>query len=124
MFLIQKEDKMANAYILKAVRTPGCKAKRGKFTNVRPDHLATVALKELLRRTKVEPEQIEDVILGCSFPEAEHPLKGPLSRENTPLWQENSLFFSCRGTDRCCAVQPSLPLFDYSRYFFWTGCSL
>jgi acetyl-CoA acyltransferase len=71
MFLIQKEDKMANAYILKAVRTPGCKAKRGKFTNVRPDHLATVALKELLRRTKVEPEQIEDVILGCSFPEAE-----------------------------------------------------
>jgi len=62
---------MANAYILKAVRTPGCKAKRGKFANVRPDHLATVALKELLDRTKVGPEQIEDVILGCSFPEAE-----------------------------------------------------
>ncbi|MGM0540308.1 MAG: thiolase family protein [Thermodesulfobacteriota bacterium] len=62
---------MANAYILKAVRTPGCKANRGKFTNVRPDHLATVALKELLYRTRVEPEQIEDVILGCSFPEAE-----------------------------------------------------
>ncbi len=62
---------MANAYILKAVRTPGCKAKRGKFANVRPDHLATVALKNLLERTKVEPEKIEDVILGCSFPEAE-----------------------------------------------------
>ncbi|MFO7801769.1 MAG: thiolase family protein [Desulfovermiculus sp.] len=62
---------MANAYILKAVRTPGCKAKRGKFANVRPDHLATVALKNLLERTKVDPEKIEDVILGCSFPEAE-----------------------------------------------------
>jgi acetyl-CoA acyltransferase len=62
---------MANAYILKAVRTPGCKAKQGKLTNVRPDHLATVALKELLRRTKAEPDQIEDVVLGCSFPEAE-----------------------------------------------------
>ncbi len=62
---------MPNAYILKAVRTPGCRAKRGKFANVRPDHLATVALKDLLHRTKVAPEQIEDVILGCSFPEAE-----------------------------------------------------
>ncbi len=62
---------MANAYILKALRTPGCKAKRGKFTNVRPDHLATVALKSLLEKTKVDPEKVEDVILGCSFPEAE-----------------------------------------------------
>lgn len=62
---------MRNAYILKAVRTPGCKAKRGKFVNVRPDHLATVALKGLLEKTGVEPMDIEDVILGCSFPEAE-----------------------------------------------------
>ena len=62
---------MKQAYILKAVRTPGCKAKRGKFANVRPDHLATVALKGLLDKTGVQPESIEDVILGCSFPEAE-----------------------------------------------------
>ena len=62
---------MAHAYILKAVRTPGCKAKRGKFSNVRPDHLATLALKSLLEQTKVDPESVEDVILGCSFPEAE-----------------------------------------------------
>jgi len=62
---------MKNAYILKAVRTPGCKAKRGKFVNVRPDHLATVALKGLLDKTGIDPDDIEDVILGCSFPEAE-----------------------------------------------------
>ena len=62
---------MKHAYILKAVRTPGCKANRGKFANVRPDHLATVALKGLLDTTGVQPEAIEDVILGCSFPEAE-----------------------------------------------------
>lgn len=62
---------MNKAYILKAVRTPGCRAKRGKFANVRPDHLATVALKGLLEKTGVQPAQIEDVILGCSFPEAE-----------------------------------------------------
>ncbi len=62
---------MKQAYILKAVRTPGCKANRGKFANVRPDHLATVALKGLLDKTGIQPESIEDVILGCSFPEAE-----------------------------------------------------
>lgn len=62
---------MKQAYILKAVRTPGCKAKRGKFANCRPDYLATVALKGLLEKTGVEPLDIEDVILGCSFPEAE-----------------------------------------------------
>ena len=62
---------MPNAYILKAVRTPGCKAKRGKFANCRPDYLATVALKALLEKTGVDPQDIEDVILGCSFPEAE-----------------------------------------------------
>ena len=62
---------MKNAYILKAVRTPGCRAKRGKFINVRPDHLATVALKGLLDKTGIDPNDIEDVILGCSFPEAE-----------------------------------------------------
>lgn len=62
---------MRAAYILKAVRTPGCKAKRGKFANVRPDYLGIVCLKGLLEKTGVEHELIEDVIVGCSFPEAE-----------------------------------------------------
>ena len=62
---------MRAAYILKAVRTPGCKARRGKFANVRPDYLGVVCLKGLLEKTGVEPELIEDVIVGCSFPEAE-----------------------------------------------------
>ena len=62
---------MKQAYILKAVRTPGCRAKRGKFANLRPDYLGSVALKGLLEKTGVDPMAIEDVIVGCSFPEAE-----------------------------------------------------
>lgn len=62
---------MRAAYILKAVRTPGCKAKRGKFANLRPDYLGIVCLKGLIEKTGVDPELIEDVIVGCSFPEAE-----------------------------------------------------
>ncbi len=62
---------MKTAYILAAYRTPGCKAKKGKFKNTRPDYLAAVAIKGLIERTGVDVNDIEDVILGCAFPEAE-----------------------------------------------------
>ena len=62
---------MRNAYILKSVRTPACRANKGKLAHVRPDQLATLALQGLLEKTGVNSNKIEDVILGCSFPEAE-----------------------------------------------------
>jgi acetyl-CoA acyltransferase len=62
---------MAAAYILAAVRTPGGRAKKGKLKDVRPDDLAAVTIRALLERTGVDPKQIEDVILGCAFPEGE-----------------------------------------------------
>ncbi|HTG01500.1 MAG TPA: acetyl-CoA C-acyltransferase [Nitrospirota bacterium] len=62
---------MKTAYILAAYRTAGCKAKRGKFKDIRPDDLAAIAIKGLLERTGIDPLTIEDVILGCAFPEAE-----------------------------------------------------
>ncbi|MGQ9823918.1 MAG: thiolase family protein [Desulfotomaculales bacterium] len=63
---------MQEAVIVSAVRTAVGKAPRGKLKNTRPEDLATTVLKEALARTKgLEPAEIEDVILGCSFPEAE-----------------------------------------------------
>ena len=62
---------MRRAYILAAYRTPGCKAKRGKLKDVRPDDLAAVAIKGLLERTGIDPLDVEDIILGCAFPEGE-----------------------------------------------------
>ncbi len=62
---------MRNAYILAAYRTPGCKAKRGKLKDVRPDDLAAAAIRGLLDRTSVDPLDVEDIIMGCAFPEAE-----------------------------------------------------
>jgi len=60
------------AVIVTAVRTPVGKAKRGSLATVRPDELATAVVKELLSRTpSLNPEEIDDVILGCAFPEAE-----------------------------------------------------
>jgi acetyl-CoA acyltransferase len=62
---------MGDAYIVAAYRTAGTKANRGKFKDTRPDDLAAAAIKGLIERTGVDPHQLEDVIIGCAFPEAE-----------------------------------------------------
>ena len=62
---------MRSAYILAAYRTPGCRAKKGKFKDMRPDDLAAAAIKGLIERTGVDAGEVDDVIIGCSFPEGE-----------------------------------------------------
>jgi acetyl-CoA acyltransferase len=58
--------------IVNALRTPIGKAKRGSLTTVRPDDLAATVIKELLKRTpELDPAEVEDVIIGCAFPEGE-----------------------------------------------------
>jgi len=60
------------AVIVSAVRTPVGKAKRGSLTTVRPDDMAATVIKELLARTpELDPAEIEDVVIGCAFPEGE-----------------------------------------------------
>ena len=63
---------MKEAVIVSAVRTPAGRAKRGTLVNHRPDEMAAVAIGEVLRRAEgVAPEMVEDVIIGCAFPEGE-----------------------------------------------------
>ncbi|MCC6260235.1 MAG: acetyl-CoA C-acyltransferase, partial [Anaerolineales bacterium] len=63
------------AVIVSAVRTPVGKAKRGGLTTVRPDDMMATVIKELLNRTpNLEPSQIDDVVIGCAFPEGEQGL--------------------------------------------------
>ena len=66
---------MNDAVIVSAVRTPVGKAKRGGLATVRPDEMAAAAIQELLKRTpNIDPAQIEDVVIGCAFPEGEQGL--------------------------------------------------
>ncbi len=66
---------MKDAVIVSAVRTPVGKAKRGGLATVRPDEMAALVVKALLRRTpNLDPLQIEDVVFGCAFPEGEQGL--------------------------------------------------
>src|SRR3989441_5396569 len=55
---------MQDAVIVGAVRT-AVGRKGGKLSGVRPDDLAALVLKDLVARLKVDPAEIEDVILGC-----------------------------------------------------------
>ena len=65
---------MKTAYILASYRTPGCRAQKGKFKDMRPDDLAAAALSGLVERTGIDATRIDDVLLGCAFPEGEQGL--------------------------------------------------
>lgn len=63
---------MMKAYIVSAVRTAVGKAPRGTLRNVRPDDMGAEVVKGAIARVSgLEPSQIDDLIIGCSFPEAE-----------------------------------------------------
>lgn len=63
---------MREAVIVAASRTAVGKAKKGSFRHMRPDELGAIVVKDLVKRVpQLDVKEIEDVIFGCSFPEAE-----------------------------------------------------
>lgn len=52
-------------------RSPMHFANKGDLAGVRPDDMAAAVVKALVAETKVNPDDIEDLLLGCAFPEAE-----------------------------------------------------
>src|SRR6266705_2538237 len=56
---------MEEAVILSAVRTPIGRY-GGSLKDVRPDDLAALVIAEAVRRANVDPDSIEDVVLGCA----------------------------------------------------------
>ncbi|MDP6855421.1 MAG: thiolase family protein [Arenicellales bacterium] len=52
-------------------RSPFHFASKGALVKVRPDDLASAVVKGLVERTGVNPDDIEDLALGCAFPEGE-----------------------------------------------------
>jgi acetyl-CoA acyltransferase len=58
------------AYIVSSVRTPVGKANKGTLQNYRPEDLGAEAVKGAMRRVDgLEPEMVDDVLMGCAFPE-------------------------------------------------------
>ena len=63
---------MKDAVIVSALRTAVGKAPRGALKDTRPDDMAGTVIRAAIERTPgLEPDMIEDVIMGCANPEAE-----------------------------------------------------
>src|SRR6516162_9269745 len=65
---------MSNTVIAGYVRSPFHPAGKGALARVRPDDLAAQVVRGLLARTKLDPALVEDVVMGCAFPEGEQGL--------------------------------------------------
>jgi acetyl-CoA acyltransferase len=62
---------MRDAFIVTSIRTPGCRRGKGAFKDTRPEALLSFILKTAVERTEgLDPREIEDVMIGCAFPEA------------------------------------------------------
>jgi len=66
---------MREAYIVTSIRTPGGKRSKGAFKDTRPEDLLAFILKAGVDKTpSLEMKHVEDILVGCAFPEAEQGL--------------------------------------------------
>ena len=66
---------MRDAYIVTSIRTPGCKRNKGGYKDTRPEDLLSFILSTAVEKTPgLEKIDVEDIMVGCSFPEAEQGL--------------------------------------------------
>ena len=66
---------MRDAYIVTSVRTPGCRRGKGALKDTRPEDLLAFILNSAVDQTSnLDKKLIDDVMIGCSFPEAEQGL--------------------------------------------------
>ena len=62
---------MRNVVIAGYARSPFHFAHKGDLRKVRPDEMAAQVIEALIKQTGVPPQDMEDVIVGCAFPEGE-----------------------------------------------------
>jgi acetyl-CoA acyltransferase len=66
---------MREAYVVTSLRTPGCRRNKGAFAQTRPEDLLVTVLNAVMEKTNgVEKKDVEDILIGCAFPEAEQGL--------------------------------------------------
>src|SRR5579859_2911201 len=65
---------MKSVVIAGYARSPFHFARKGELARTRADELAAQTVAGLVARTKVDPDDLEDLILGCAFPEGEQGL--------------------------------------------------
>ena len=59
------------ALIAGYARSPFTPARKGKLARTRPDDIAAAVVNGLLKKLEIDPDLVEDLIVGTAFPEAE-----------------------------------------------------
>ena len=59
------------AVIVDWIRTPFHRAHKGKLKEFRPDDMVGILAKEIIQRNNVDSNLIDDIIIGCAYPEGE-----------------------------------------------------
>ncbi|MCB4824893.1 thiolase family protein [Roseicella aerolata] len=65
---------MTDVVIAAYRRSPFHLAHKGELTKIRPDEMAAQVVRALVADTRIDPATIEDLVLGCAFPEGEQGL--------------------------------------------------
>src|SRR4029077_16274485 len=68
---LEAQGRMTGAVIAGYVRSPFQPARKGELVDVRPDELCGQIVRALVKRSGVDPATLEDVTVGCAFPEGE-----------------------------------------------------
>ncbi len=63
--MVRKMNPLRDAVIVDAIRTPIGRKDRA-FAHTRPDELASQVLREITKRTKIDPNDVDDVMMGCN----------------------------------------------------------
>ncbi len=70
--MTESKDPRYDPVIVAATRTAVGKAKRGTLKSTRPETLMAAVIEELLKRAQdLDPQELDDLIVGCAFPEGE-----------------------------------------------------
>lgn len=70
--MVEKLDKQREPVIVAAVRTAVGRARKGSLVTERPEDMAAAVISELLKRVEVlDPQEVDDLVIGCAFPEGE-----------------------------------------------------
>src|SRR3989304_7430515 len=63
---------MREAVVVECLRTPLAKSFRGSFHLTRPDDMVAHCIQQVLKRVPaLAPEEIEDVVIGCGYPQGQ-----------------------------------------------------
>lgn len=72
--MINGVKEIRDVVIVEALRTAMGRAKKGSLVKVRPDDMGALVVSEVVKKSGIDPEEVEDLLVGCAMTEGEQGL--------------------------------------------------